>query len=80
LFLPPQDVAYSLTTTLESDLLTDMDSFVDFYCQRLSYKLAGTSFRLPEGFRSHFDICWLDYARVILSGLWKRLDEKLVMV
>ena len=51
-----QDVAYSLTTSLESDLLGNMDEFVDFYIERLREKLSSRALSppplLPASFRS----------------------------
>ena len=71
-----QDVAYSLTTSLESGLLKNMDEFVDFYCERLNEKLSSRGVTKPptDDLRSHFDVCWLDYARVVMFGLWRRLS------
>ena len=70
-----QDVAYSLTTSLESGLLDSMDEFVDFYFERLREKLISRNLTPPPAsFRSHFDVCWLDYARVVMFGLWRRLS------
>ena len=69
-----QDVAYSLTTSLESGLLDSMGEFVDFYFERLKEKLSSRNLTLPASFRSHFDVCWLDYARVVMFGLWRRLS------
>lgn len=73
--LPPiQDVAYALTTSLEAALLPRMDELVDLYVSRLAGELRGEG--LPEGFRSHFDLVWLDYIRVVVTGLWKRLSHE----
>ena len=74
-----QDVAYSLTTSLESGLLDSIDEFVDFYFERLRGKLSSLNLTPPPpSFRSHFDVCWLDYARVVLFGLWRRLSHEQV--
>ena len=53
-----------------------MDEFVDFYFERLREKLSSRSLTPPPpaSFRSHFDVCWLDYARVVMFGLWRRLS------
>ena len=66
---PLQDVAYSLTTTLEPELLNSMDYYVDVYLKHLSNLISGFN---SEKMKQHFDIVWLDYARVIVTGLWKR--------
>ena len=70
-----QDVAYSLTTSLDSGLLDSMGEFVDFYLERLKEKLSSRNLSPPSAsFRAHFDVCWLDYARVVMFGLWRRLS------
>ena len=52
-----------------------MDEFVDFYFERLREKLSSRNLTPPTAsFRSHFDVCWLDYARVVMFGLWRRLS------
>ena len=53
-----------------------MDEFVDFYCERLSEKLSSRGVAKPpaDNLRSHFEVCWLDYARVVMFGLWRRLS------
>ena len=48
-----------------------MDSFVDAYVDELE---AAVGSCLPSDLRSDFDFVWLDYARVIVTGLWKRLS------
>ena len=66
---PLQDVAYSLTTTLEPELLNSMDYYVDVYLKHLSNLISDLN---AEEMKQQFDIVWLDYARVIVTGLWKR--------
>ncbi len=69
---PLQDVAYALTTSLEAQELNQMDSYVDYYINCLrSFKI-----ELPEDFKSHFDLIWLDYCRVIVTGLWRTLSPE----
>ena len=41
-----QDVAYALTTTLEEESLSTMDSLVDFYLSNLGKKLADKGINL----------------------------------
>ena len=41
-----QDVAYALTTTLEEESLSKMDSLVDFYLSKLGKKLADKGINL----------------------------------
>ena len=69
-----QDVAYALTTSLEPELLIDMDYFVDLYIEKLS------QYQIPNldchKLRKEFDLVWLDYSRVILTGLWKRFSPE----
>lgn len=48
-----------------------MDDFVDYYVEEL--KSQGVEF--PDDFRQHFDMIWLDYARIIVTGLWKNLSH-----
>jgi thiamine kinase-like enzyme len=73
---PLQDVAYALTTTLEADLLDSMNDFVDTYIECLSKEVEG----LDAGqLRKDFDLIWLDYARVIITGLWKRLSPESII-
>ena len=49
-----------------------MDHFVDLYIEKLSqYQVQGLD---PKKLRKQFDLVWLDYARVILTGLWKRFS------
>jgi len=69
---PLQDVAYFLTTSLDVDVLDHFDALADFYVQELSKKVPD----LPEDFRRQLDLIWLDYARVIVTGLWKRLSAE----
>ncbi len=74
-----QDVAYALTTSLECELLPEMDSSVDFYLEELQRQLEsrGKLYHANvKDLRSHFDLVWLDYARVIVTGLWKRLSKE----
>ncbi len=74
-----QDVAYALTTSLEPGLLSDMDDFVDLYLRELFSRLSEMEKTSPldrEELRSHFDLVWLDYARVVVSGLWKGLSHE----
>ena len=75
---PLQDVAYALTTSLSEEALPSMDSLVDFYLDRLQTRLkkAGVQHSIDcVKLRSEYDIVWLDYSRVIVTGLWKRLDH-----
>lgn len=69
-------MAYSLTTTLEASLLPNMQVYVDLYLKHLDSNLKEKSVRLPENLKLHFDIVWLDYARVVMTGLWKRLSPE----
>ena len=63
-----------MTTSLEPELLEDMDYFVDIYIQSLSkYKIPDLD---CEKLRKQFDLVWLDYSRVILTGLWKRFSPE----
>ena len=73
---PLQDVAYALTTTLQPELLPEMDYFVDFYIENLSKHIADLD---PKALKNEFDIVWLDYARVILTGLWKRFSPESIV-
>ena len=69
-----QDVVYALTTSLEPELLKEMDHFVDLYVEKLSqYQIQNL---VPQRLRREFDLVWLDYARVILTGLWKRFSPE----
>ena len=76
LLLLLQDVAYALTTSLDEDILADMGSFVDLYISQLSQYLKAKGMNIPEDLRKDFDRVWLDYARVIVTGLWKRLSPE----
>ncbi len=56
-----------------------MDSSVDFYLEELQRQLEsrGKLYHANvKDLRSHFDLVWLDYARVIVTGLWKRLSKE----
>ena len=69
-----QDVVYALTTSLEPELLKEMDHFVDLYVEKLSqYQIQNLD---TQKLRKDFDIVWLDCARVILTGLWKRFSPE----
>ena len=72
-----QDVAYALTTSLEPEHLGDLDYFVDLYSQKLS------QYNIPNvdcnALRNQFDLVWLDYARVIITGLWKRFSPEQII-
>ena len=73
---PLQDVAYALTTSLDADLLDEMDYFVDSYISCLEMALANNKnvdVDINE-MRLEYDLIWLDYVRVIVTGLWKNLD------
>ena len=51
-----QDVAYALTTTLEEESLSNMDSLVDFYLSNLGLKLAEKGINLDIAqMREEFD-------------------------
>ena len=56
-----QDVAYALTTTLEEESLSNMDSLVDFYLSNLGLKLAEKGINLDIAqMREEYDkVCWL---------------------
>lgn len=70
-------MAYALTTSLDQDLLDHMGEFVDLYTEALARHLEGVKkIQLPDGFRQDFDLIWLDYARVIVTGLWRNLDPE----
>ena len=70
-------MAYSLTTSLEASLLPSMEAYVDLYLADLTaILLKKGEKKLPADFKAHFDLVWLDYARVILTGLWKRLSHE----
>jgi len=77
---PLQDVAYALTTTLDEDTLPKMDSLVDHYICKLANNLKQEGEALEcEDLRKQFDHVWLDYARVIVTGLWKRLNKESIV-
>ena len=72
---PLQDVAYALTTSLSEEALDRMDCLVDHYVSRLQARLEEKQISLDVGsLRAEYDTVWLDYARVIVTGLWKRLS------
>ena len=72
-----QDVAYALTTTLDQETLPKMDMLVDHYVDRLDCRLKEKGKLLNiEEMRNQYDQVWLDYARVIVTGLWKRLNSE----
>lgn len=73
---PFQDVAYALTTSLNAELLPQMDAFVDLYVASLQKELPDEDESTFVTMRKEFDIIWLDYARVIITGLWKRLSPE----
>ena len=51
-----------------------MDYFVDLYIEKLSqYQIPGLD---CHRLRAEFDLVWLDYSRVILTGLWKRFSPE----
>eukprot|EP00088_Acartia_fossae_P049510 TRINITY_DN5457_c0_g1_i1.p1 TRINITY_DN5457_c0_g1~~TRINITY_DN5457_c0_g1_i1.p1 ORF type:complete len:396 (-),score=64.73 TRINITY_DN5457_c0_g1_i1:72-1259(-) len=72
---PFQDVAYALTTTLCAEELPNMNTHVDFYVDSLKCELAKKGVQLDPGIRGTFDNVWTDYARVIVTGLWKNLSK-----
>ena len=54
-----------------------MDKLVDHYMDRLEYRLEEKGETLNrETLRRQYDQVWLDYARVIVTGLWKRLNSE----
>lgn len=72
---PLQDVAYALTTSLSAEALPKMDVLVDHYVTSLTEKLGEKGISLDSGrLRGQYDKVWLDYTRVIVSALWKRLN------
>ena len=73
---PLQDVAYALTTSLDAELLDEMDYFVDSYicCLEMANK-KNMDIDIKE-MRLEYDLIWLDYVRVIVTGLWKNLDPE----
>ena len=75
---PLQDVAYALTTSLDAELLDEMDYFVDWYIHCL-YHLSTNNKNMDinmKEIRLEYDLIWLDYVRVIVTGLWKNLDPE----
>ena len=54
-----------------------MDKLVDHYVDRLGSRLEekGEHFDRKR-LRNQYDQVWLDYARVIVTGLWKRLNSE----
>merc|ERR1712098_201356 len=78
---PLQDVAYSLTTTLEEGALDQMDHLVDYYMDRLEQGLKARKINVDiKGIRNQYDKVWLDYTRVVVAGLWRRLNMEGVEV
>ena len=75
---PLQDVAYSLTTTLEPELLNSMDDFVDIYLEHLKAKVQDVKNETidAEILKKDFNKVWLDYSRGIITGLWKRFSPE----
>jgi len=76
-----QDVAYVLTTSLEASLLSteEFERLVDVYINSLGVELKarGRGGLVDLGaLRSEFDLVWLDYARVIVTGLWRNLSKE----
>ena len=71
---PFQDVAYLLTTSLQAELLPQMQHFVQYYINQLKSHVEES--KIPLDFHDHFDLVWLDYARVIVTGLWKNLSPE----
>jgi len=77
---PLQDVAYALTTSLEAGCLDDMDGLVDYYVDTLGDMLEMRGVEMDrKKMRQEYDLVWLDYARVIISGLWGRLDKESII-
>ena len=74
---PLQDVAYVLTTSLSEESLDRMDWLVDHYVSSLHSRLEERQISLDvRRLRAEYDPVWLDYARVIVTGLWKRLNPE----
>ena len=74
---PLQDIAYALTTSLNAELLNEMDDFVDEYVKHLKNELEKRGSQIDiEQIRLEYNIVWLDYARVIVTGLWKNLEPE----
>jgi len=75
---PLQDVAYALTTTLSEDTLDQMDNLVKYYVTKLDIELKsyGVADLNKTKMEAEYDSIWLDYARVIVTGLWKRLNTE----
>ena len=66
-------MAYVLTTSLDDDLLPmGFEKLVDVYISALSAELGVN----VDTLKDEFDIVWLDYARVIVTGLWKNLSNE----
>ena len=72
---PLQDVAYALTTSLSEEALERMDWLVENYLGSLQARLQERQISVDvASLRAQYDTVWLDYARVIVTGLWKRLS------
>ena len=72
---PLQDVAYALTTSLSEEALERMDWLVEHYLGSLQARLQERQISVDvASLRAEYDTVWLDYARVIVTGLWKRLS------
>merc|ERR1711915_179666 len=73
---PLQDVAYSLTTTLDAESLPLMDELVEFYVAKLKNELSMKNLTVPKSLIQSYDSVWMDYSRVVVTGLWKNLNEE----
>eukprot|EP00754_Rhynchopus_humris_P003872 Rhum_TRINITY_DN12007_c0_g1::Rhum_TRINITY_DN12007_c0_g1_i1::g.48570::m.48570 len=72
---PFSDVAYLLTAGLEAALLPRFDEFFAYYEEQLRARLDAEQRReYEEVVRPTWDLCWLDYCRVVVLGLWKGLS------
>lgn len=58
-----------------------MDTYVELYLQQLTTSLKEKGIDLPKALLSpsHFDLVWLDYSRVVMTGLWKRLSPQQIL-
>ena len=74
---PLQDVTYALTTSLGANMLNKLRDFVDHYVECLTSHInCQNKVIISKELRFEFHWIWVDYARVIVTGLWKNLDPE----
>eukprot|EP01064_Diplonema_japonicum_P014152 TRINITY_DN21698_c0_g1_i1.p1 TRINITY_DN21698_c0_g1~~TRINITY_DN21698_c0_g1_i1.p1 ORF type:complete len:346 (+),score=94.32 TRINITY_DN21698_c0_g1_i1:327-1364(+) len=74
---PYTDVANLITAGLQVQLLPEFDEYLAHYEENLLHHLPAVHHaEYKDLIKPTWDACWLDYARVVMLGLWAKLSKE----